>query len=141
MVKQALVTAQNDKRYLDLRKSTHGLVFFAVPHQGGSGATLGMIAKRLVLALNGDANNSIVESLRSNSLFQENQAVFFKHQLEDYHIVSVYENRPTKLKGFFGKASALVFPLPLSHPANKICRLLSTKSLRLSDYRALGRSH
>ena len=129
-MKQALVIAKNDDRYLHIRKSTHGLVFFAVPHQGGSGATLGTIAKNIVLALNGDANNNIVESLKSNSLFQETQAVIFKHQLLDYPIVSVYENRPTKLKGAFGKAFALVFPmpsstpLPLAHPANNTCRLL-----------------
>ena len=108
VVKQALVTAKNDDTYINLRKATHGLVFFAVPHQGGHGASLGTIAKNLVLSLTGTAKNDIVESLKSNSLFQENQAAFFKHQLEDYQIVSIYENKPTELTRFLGKTTSLV---------------------------------
>lgn len=108
MVKQALIIAKNDDTYITLRKATCGLVFFAVPHQGGHGAGLGAIAKNIVLSMTGDAKNDIVESLKSNSLFQETQATFFKHQLENYQIVSVYENRPTKLTRFLGKATALV---------------------------------
>lgn len=108
VVKQALVIAKNDNTYINLRKATHGLVFFAVPHQGGHGAGLGTIAKNIVLSLTGDAKNDIVESLKSNSLFQENQAAIFKHQLEDYQIVSIYENKPTKLTKMWGKATTLV---------------------------------
>lgn len=108
MVKQALVTAKNDDTYMNLRKATYGLVFFAVPHQGGHGGGLGGIAKNIVLSLTGDANNDLIESLKSNSLFQENQKTFFKHQLEDYRIVSVYETKPTKIIKFLGKATALV---------------------------------
>ncbi|KAL9132774.1 MAG: hypothetical protein Q9175_006049 [Cornicularia normoerica] len=108
VVKQALVIAKNNDIYTHLRKATYGLVFFAVPHQGGHGAGLGAIAKNIVLSLTGDAKNDIIESLKSNSLFQENQAAFFKHQLEDYQIVSVYEDMPTKLTKVFGKTTALV---------------------------------
>ncbi len=108
VVKQALVTAKIDDTYNNLRKATYGLVFFAVPHQGGHGAGLGAIAKNIVLSLTGDANNDLIESLKSNSLFQENQTAFFKHQLEDYQIVSVCEDKPTKLTRFLGKATALV---------------------------------
>ena len=80
-----------------------------MPNQGGHGAGLGAIAKNIVLGLTGDANSDIIESLKSNSLFQENQATAFKHQLEDFRIVSVYENRPTKLIKYLGKATARVF--------------------------------
>lgn len=111
VIKQALVIAKNDNTYINLRKATYGLVFFAVPHQGGHGAGLGTIAKNIVLSLNGDAKNDIVESLKSNSLFQENQAAIFKHQLEDYQIVSIYENKPTKLTKMWGKATTLVILL------------------------------
>ena len=100
--------AKNNDLYSDLRKATYGLVFFAVPHQGGNGASLGAIAKNIVNSITGDANNDLIESLKSNALFQENQAAFFKHQLEDYQIVSICENRPTKLTKLFGKATALV---------------------------------
>ena len=108
VVKQALVTAKNNDAYSNVRNATYGLVFFAVPHQGGHGATLGAIAKNIVLSVNGDSRNDLVESLKENSLFQENQAMLFKHQLEDYQVVSIIEDRPTKLIKFLGRATSLV---------------------------------
>ena len=111
MVKHALVTAKNDDTYSNLRKVTYGVVFFAVPHQGGHGAGLGAIAKNIVLSLTGDANNDLIESPKSISLFQENQTAFFKNQLEDYQIVSVCEDKPTKFTRFPVRATALVILL------------------------------
>jgi len=108
VVKQALVTAKNNDTYKDIRDATYGLVFFAVPHQGGHGATLGAIAKNIIVSLTGESRNDLLESLRQNSLFQENQANLFKHQLEDYHIVSIFEDQPTKFTKFFGRATSLV---------------------------------
>ena len=107
-MKQALVTAKNNDAYSNVRSATYGLVFFAVPHQGGHGTTLGAIAKNIVLSVNGDSRNDLVESLKQNSLFQENQAMLFKHQLEDYQVVSIIEDRPTKLVKFLGRATSLV---------------------------------
>ena len=98
MVKQALVAAKNKDTFLDLRKNTYGLVFFAVPHQGGHRANLGKIAKNIITSLAGNSKNDLIESLCANSFFQENQATFFKHQLEDYQVVSICETKPTKIK-------------------------------------------
>lgn len=106
VVKQALVTAKNNDAYSSVRNATYGLVFFAVPHQGGHGATLGAIAKNIVLSVNGDSRNDLVESLKKNSLFQENQAMLFRHQLEDYQVVSIIEDRPTKFVKFWGEPQA-----------------------------------
>lgn len=75
---------------IKIRISTCGLVCFAVPHQGGHGAGLRAIAKNIVLSPTGDANNDLLGSLKSNSLFQENQTAFFKHQLEDWGMPSWY---------------------------------------------------
>ncbi|KAL8709211.1 MAG: hypothetical protein Q9225_007481, partial [Loekoesia sp. 1 TL-2023] len=108
VVKQALVAAKNDDTFADLRENTYGLVFFAVPHQGGHGASLGTIAKNIVTSMTGSSKNDLVESLRANSLFQENQATFFRHQLEDYQIVSVCETKPTKIKHFAWATAIIV---------------------------------
>jgi len=107
VVKQALVTAKNNDDYKKIREATVGLVFFAVPHRGGHGASLGTIAKNIVVSLTGEGQNNLVESLKQNSFFQESQAALFKHQLEDYHIVSVIEDRPTKFTKFLGKATSI----------------------------------
>lgn len=98
MVKQALVAAKNDDTFADLRKNTYGLVFFAVPHQGGRGASLGKIAKNIITSTTGNGKNDLIESLCAYSLFQENQATFFRHQLEEHQVVSICETKPTKIK-------------------------------------------
>ena len=135
LVKQALVAAKNDDTFADLRKNTYGLVFFAVPHQGGHGASLGKIAKNIVTTLTGSSRNDLIESLCANSFFQENQATFFRHQLEDYQIVSICETKPAKIK-HLGWATAMVSYWDVLHPlsllnSNTKIRLLSTKNLPL----------
>jgi hypothetical protein len=97
VVKQALVIAKNDDSFKEIREATSSLVFFAVPHQGGHGTTLGTIARNIVTALNGEERNDLLKSLETNSLFQEHQAKFFRHQLEDYQILTVVEDLPTVL--------------------------------------------
>jgi hypothetical protein len=94
------VHAKNNRAYESIREATHGLVFFAVPHQGGEGANLGTIASNLVASITGNAQNSLVESLKKNSYFTETQARLFKNQLEDFQIRTFVEGRKTKLKRF-----------------------------------------
>jgi predicted alpha/beta hydrolase family esterase len=108
VVKQALVIAKNNDKYREIREATRGLVFFAVPHQGGYGASLGAIAKNIVTSLTRESRNDLVEALKQNSLFQENQATLFKHQLEDYQVVSIVEDRPIKLVKIFGIGKSIV---------------------------------
>ena len=85
-----------------IRQATYGLVFFAVLHQGGHRAGMGAIAKNIVASVTGNSHKDLVESLKQNSLFQENRAQLFRHQLEDYWIFSFCEGRPTMNKGFKG---------------------------------------
>jgi len=98
------------KTTMHTKNATYGLVFFAVPHRGGYGANaaLGAVAKNIVVSMTGDSRNDLVESLRQNSSFLENQANLFRHQLEDYRIVSIFEDRMTKLVKFFGRAISSV---------------------------------
>lgn len=67
MVKQALVAAKNDDTFADLRKNTYGLVFFAVPHQAGHGASFGKNAKNIVISLTGNSKNDLIEWGREKS--------------------------------------------------------------------------
>ncbi len=64
VVKQAMVNAKNDESYIDIRKATCGLVFFAVPHQGGHRAKLGAIAKNIVTSLTGDSKTDLCRHSR-----------------------------------------------------------------------------
>ena len=94
--------AKNNDEYASIKRATYALVGFAVPHRGGHRAGLGAIAKDIVATLGGNSRNDLVESLKANSLFQENQAELFRHQLEDYRILSFYETRPIMYEGWKG---------------------------------------
>src|SRR5258708_1015492 len=101
VVKQALITAKNNDAYKEIRGATYGLVFFAVPHRGGHGAALGAVIKNIIVSFTGNSRNDLVESLRQNSSFLDHQATLFSHQLEDYQIVSIFEDRPTMIVKFW----------------------------------------
>jgi pimeloyl-ACP methyl ester carboxylesterase len=112
VVKEALVTAKSNDRYKEIRESTRGLVFFGVPHQGGNGVDLGAIVANIVNALTGSGHNDLVDSLKKNSLFQEHQSEHFKNQLEDYQVVSVVEDKPTKISIFRKMVCPPFLPTP-----------------------------
>jgi hypothetical protein len=108
---QALIIAKSNAQYENISKSTYGLVFFGVPHQGGNGAGIGVIAKNLVASITGNAHNSLVESLKENSVFSDTQRKLFKDQLLNYRIMTFVEGRPTKFKkigGIFRSATSKV---------------------------------
>ena len=69
------------------------------PHQGGNKASLGSIAGRIATALLGNPANDLMESLVKNSLLREGSSNYFRHQLEDYYIISFYESLNYKVKG------------------------------------------
>jgi triacylglycerol esterase/lipase EstA (alpha/beta hydrolase family) len=122
VVKQALVIAKNNDSFKEIREATSSLVFFAVPHQGGHGTTLGTIARNIVTALNGEKQNELLQSLATNSLFQESQAEFFRQQLEDYQILTVIEDLPTVLARVLWRPTSKVRQLLLRQRGTNIAR-------------------
>jgi protein SERAC1 len=114
VVKEALVIAKYNDSFKEIREATSSLVFFAVPHQGGHGTTLGTIARNIVTAVNGEERNDLLRSLERNSLFQKHQGKQFRQQLEDYQILTVVEDLPTVVaKVFWRKTSKVRDPLPI----------------------------
>ncbi|OBT47140.1 hypothetical protein VE00_03128 [Pseudogymnoascus sp. WSF 3629] len=103
VIKQALLNAQRNRNYESILKSTFGLAFFAVPHRGSN---LGKTVSALVRSLSGaNADNKILESLETNSLFTKDMIKQYRYMLENYRIVSFYEQMDTPL---FGRAVAIV---------------------------------
>ncbi|KAF3936563.1 Ankyrin-1 [Dactylella cylindrospora] len=97
VVKRALVIAKLNNKYRDIKDSCFGLIFFATPHQGGNHANLGKIARNIILAFTGDPKNPLIDALQKNSHFTEEQAETFRHQFEDYRILSFVETLKTPL--------------------------------------------
>ena len=102
LVKQALVEAMVNPRYRCLKASTRGLVFFATPYRGGEGAGVAESAANVCSAFTGQPRNNLLESLRSKSLITELSSDQFRHQLNDYEVLSLIERRkmPVKLTRF-----------------------------------------
>ncbi|CAM1501755.1 Fc.00g037390.m01.CDS01 [Cosmosporella sp. VM-42] len=113
LIKQALVNAHNS-HFSDIKKSVKGLVFFATPHAGGNihsaKVKLGLTAAEIAQGLGFNSNDAVVEVLRPGSLFGDFLRESFRHQLDDYRILS-----------FWGKSDKVVakadsvFGLPGGH--------------------------
>ena len=79
--------------------STYGLVFFGTPHRGArAGERFGNLAARVAKFVSADrADNDLLECLKNNSLFTQDAADRFSHQLENYKVISFFETMPMKL--------------------------------------------
>ena len=93
-MKQALVAADIDSsNYGCIRASTKGLVFFATPHGGGNLAGLADVAASLVSAMTGSAKNSLLKTLKKNSLLNEIAKDQFQPQSGDYEVLTLVEGK------------------------------------------------
>ncbi|KAJ5220430.1 hypothetical protein N7468_009634 [Penicillium chermesinum] len=94
IVKQALLNAKEDPKYTSIRTATSGLVFFATPHRGSKSVELGTIAASIArFVSDGSASNDLLHSLEYNSIFTRNMSERFRHQLEDYRVISFIEGK------------------------------------------------
>ncbi|KAJ5360988.1 Tetratricopeptide-like helical, partial [Penicillium brevicompactum] len=86
VIKQALLNAKEDPKYSSIRNATSGL--------------LGKIAARVARFVSkGHASNDLLDCLEHNSLFTRQMTDRFRHQLEDYRVVSFIEGKEVQLGG------------------------------------------
>ncbi|KAG0153596.1 hypothetical protein PDIDSM_2250 [Penicillium digitatum] len=108
VIKQALLNAKEDPKYTSIRSATSGLVFFGTPHRGAKAVELGKIASRVARFVSkGHASNDLLDCLEHNSLFTRQMTDRFRHQLEDYRVVSFVEGKEVQIGG--------VGPASISH--------------------------
>lgn len=117
LVKQALVDAgiprEDERQYACLKASTYGLVFFATPHLGGNKASIANVAAKVWSVFSRNPVNSLLGTLERNSLLNEISSDQFRHQVNDYRILSFYETKPMQVrvkrrKVFPRKASMMI---------------------------------
>ncbi len=99
VVKQALVEAKLNDAFETIRDATYGIAFFGTPHQGGNFAKFGDIVASIVRGVLGNLKNTFMEALKKDSSFSDTLVDNFRHQLEDYYVLSFYE---TLQMGKFG---------------------------------------
>ncbi|KAF8243532.1 hypothetical protein K440DRAFT_664068 [Wilcoxina mikolae CBS 423.85] len=83
----------HEKRYAEIRKATFGLVFFGTPHQGGNGATHGVLS-----VMTGQTTNTLLKTLVKGSFLNEATSDQFRPQLNDYKVLTFYESKKTPPK-------------------------------------------
>jgi hypothetical protein len=95
-----LIEASADhSTYGRLKDNTLGIAFFGTPHRGGNGASIGKIAARIVTSLNGEAENTLLNTLTKDSSVLDNITSAFRAQLEDYRFISFFETRKMEKHG------------------------------------------
>ncbi|KAL9114581.1 MAG: hypothetical protein Q9187_007434, partial [Circinaria calcarea] len=94
IVKRAMVEAKLDDSFKSLREATYGIAFFGTPHRGGNYAKLGDIVASITRGLLRNPSNTFMEALTRDSLFSDTLVEDFRHQLEDYYVLSFFETLP-----------------------------------------------
>ncbi len=69
------------------------------PHTGGNKAAPAKLAADIVTKVTGQRKGDLMESLKKNSLLSAERQNYFRHQLEDYDIISFCETLGPKVAG------------------------------------------
>jgi hypothetical protein len=104
---KALVHAKLDETYKAIRNATYDIVFFVTPRQGRNFVKLGDIASAIARGVLRNPENSFMTALRADTLFADDLVKDFRHQLEDYYVLSFYETLPFKKLGLVSKAQKM----------------------------------
>jgi len=94
LIKQALVLAHANPANKDIIEATFALVFMGTPHDGPADRAkiaFGKMCATIAKKLYGNGSTDLMEALSKNSLFSDVLEANWRHQLEDYQIVSCYE--------------------------------------------------
>jgi hypothetical protein len=133
VVKQALVFAQMDKLFADIRNSTYGIIFLGTPHRGSSAADLASNLINITRLAFPGIQSQLLAALEKDSSTLGDIADEFRHISSDFEIASFYEQKPTSLTGgrlggpFEIQVSILIWRT--MSVSTKICRLLPNTHL------------
>lgn len=101
VVKRAIVSAHTTDYYRSIYDSTKGVAFFATPHNGGNGVSIGDVFVKICRAVTGNARNDIMEALRRDSHIAGHIHRDFARRAQDLRILSFVETKPMS-KPFLG---------------------------------------
>jgi pimeloyl-ACP methyl ester carboxylesterase len=92
LIKQALINAHNNPKYIPIKDATTGLAFFATPHHGGDWrlVSLGSVVSKIATKAGFQKGDDILETLKSGSIFSDIMHEHWRHQLMQYDIISFW---------------------------------------------------
>ena len=87
------ISSAHYRCYWWLKRLRTGIAFFGTPHAGGNEAlvAIGLIASKIAELTFMKPKNDIAKTLKSGSMFIDLLSDNWRHQLEDYQLVSFYE--------------------------------------------------
>lgn len=94
LIKQSLVNAAANPKHRDIIESTFALVFMGTPHSGPTDSSKILFARscaKIVKSVKRNKSNDLLETVENGSLFSDILKENWRHQLENYQIVSCYE--------------------------------------------------
>jgi len=91
--------------FKSIPEATCGIAFFATPHQGSDIGKLGEIAAIISKEVNQNSSDSLLESMKKDSLYSDDLANQFRHQLFNYYFLSFYERLRSKETGCLVRVS------------------------------------
>ena len=94
---KALILANNERIYRHLKTATCGIIFLGTPHRGSDYADIATPLTNVIKLTYPRFATQIIKSLRKDSFVLQDLADDFRHLHSDFHIVSCYEQKPTKL--------------------------------------------
>lgn len=119
VVKKAIVNAYvSGDHYKSIHNTTRGVIFFATPHRGGHGATLGDHMAKICRAVSGDVRNNVMEALRKDSMFASDINKDFARRARalDLRVLNFIESLP--ITKHIGLVSAAWLSAPRSQSSS-----------------------
>jgi hypothetical protein len=91
LIQPPLINAHNNPKYASIKGATTGLVF-ATPHEGGDRklVSLGGVAAKIATNLGFQKRGNVIEVLKTGSMFSDIMHEHWRHQLEEYNIISFW---------------------------------------------------
>ncbi|KAK4032074.1 Alpha/Beta hydrolase protein [Parachaetomium inaequale] len=113
IIKQALRTARNEPRFVDIADCTKGIVFFGTPHRGTDAANWGqLIASIKTASFGARPRFDWFKMLRPNSVDLMNVSEDFRPLATQYALVSFIEDNPYGKWGVIVEKHSAVLELP-----------------------------
>lgn len=94
IVKQALVWAQTESRYQNIKDLTLGIVFFGTPHRGSDKTNYGKTLANVATGVMHKPKSKLISALQSNGDTLMRLTSEFKFAAPNMEIMTFYETKP-----------------------------------------------
>ena len=97
VAKQAMVTANIDKRFETIKRCCYALMFMATPHRGSGKASIGKLMMNIAEVSFTRPKTQLLQQLESDSLALQGLSDDFSCLHSQFQVVSFYEMKETHI--------------------------------------------